>query len=146
MRVTAIYLGHTLCQAPLTLAPLNLQNFLLRSANASIFHETSAQRRQGLIANKWLSQKLKFTFKYCIGQKVHLGSCDISWKNQNEHFCQPNTMIIPWLFPIFSAVETTGDSNNHHIKHKFTLLWRALSRVFSIQLLIGVLKFCLVLL
>ena len=95
MRVTAIYLGHTLCQAPLTLAPLNLQNFLLRSANASIFHETSAQRRQRLIANKWLSQKLKFTFKYCIGQKVHLGSCDISWKNQNEHFCQPNTMIIP---------------------------------------------------
>lgn len=113
MRVTAIYLGHTLCQAPLTLAPLNLQNFLLRSANASIFHETSAQRRQGLIANKWLSQKLKFTFKYCIGQKVHLGFIlgDISWKNQNELFGRPNTMIVPWLFPIFPAVETTGDSN-----------------------------------
>ena len=43
------------------ISSFTLQNFLLRSAIASIFHETSAQRRQGLIANKWLSQKLKFT-------------------------------------------------------------------------------------
>lgn len=50
---------HTL-PSTANISSFNLQNFLLRSANASIFHETFAQRRQGLTANKWLSQKLKF--------------------------------------------------------------------------------------
>ena len=109
------------------ISSFTLQNFLLRSAIASIFHETSAQRSQGLIANKWLSQKLKFTCTHprsniALAKKFIWVACDSSWKNQSELFGQPNTMIVPWLFPIFPAVETTGDSNNHHIKHKFTLL------------------------
>ena len=49
-------------------------------------------------------------------------SGSISWKKQNELFGKPNTMIVPWLFAVFPALETTGDSNNHHIKHNFTLL------------------------
>ena len=89
-----------------------LQNFLLRSANASIFHETSAQRRQGLIANKWLSQKLKFT---CTHVQI------LHWPKSSFGFlgtCHGKTRMNFLANP----VETTGDSNNNHIKHNFTLL------------------------
>ena len=57
-----------------------------------------------------------------LAKKFIWVSWDMSWTNQNELFGQPNTMIVSWLFPIFPAVETTGDSNNNHIKHNFTLL------------------------
>ena len=108
------------------ISSFNLQNFLLRSANASIFHETFAQTSQGLIANKCLRQKLTFTCAHVQRLRWPESSfgflVNISRKKQNELFGQPNTMIVPWLFPVFPALETTGDSNNHHIKHNFTLL------------------------
>ena len=150
MRVTAIYLGHTLCQAPLTLAPLNLQNFLLRSANASIFHETSAQRRQGLIANKWLTQKLKFTCTHV--QILHWPKSAFVFlvtfhgKTRMNFLADPIQWLFHGFFLFFLQLKPQVIATPPHKAHFHSFRKGTFPGLFSIQLLIGILKFCLALL
>ena len=116
------------------ISSFNLQNFLLRSANASIFHETFAQSSQGLTANKWLRQKLKFTCAHV--QILHCPKSSFAFLVTFHGKSRMNFLAnsIQWLFHgfflFFLHLKPQVDSNNHHIKHNFTLLWRALSWVF----------------
>ena len=132
------------------ISSFTLQNFLLRSANASIFHETSAQRRQGLIANKWLTQKLKFTctqvqiFHWPKSAFVFLVT--FHGKTRMNFLADPIQWLFHGFFLFFLQLKPQVIATPPHKAQFHSFMKGTFPGLFSIQFLIGILKFCLALL
>ena len=119
------FLGLTPCQAPLTLTPLfNKISFWDLLMLPSFMKCLLREGKDSKLTNGWARNSNSHvpTFKYCIGQKVHLGFLGHVMEKPEWTFWPTQYNDCSMAFSYFPAVETTGDSNNNHIKHNFTLL------------------------